>query len=67
MVLLLDLDEEVSDPHADPDTPAGFTSPRRRQPDPENSVTAKATTGEADNERPNPNFDGLAAAVACYP
>jgi len=66
MVLLLDLDEEISDPHADPSHPAGFASLRQRQ----RKVTAKVRTNNPDNEppeRPNPNLNGLSAAVACYP
>ena len=68
MVLLLDLDDEVPDPHADPKEPAGFASFRSRQR--EDSVTTKLPTNRSDDalsERPNPNLNGLSAAVACYP
>ncbi|KAK4690281.1 hypothetical protein P7C71_g6473, partial [Lecanoromycetidae sp. Uapishka_2] len=68
MVLFVDLGEDVSDPHADPDHPAGFASLRLRQR--EDTVTAKVPANDgSDNsiERPNPNLNGLSAAVACYP
>ena len=66
MVLLLDLEDEVPGPHADPDHPAGFASLRQRQRD----VTTKAPPSGPDSEaseRPNLNRNGLSAAVACYP
>ena len=65
MVLLLDLDDEVPDPHADPNEPAGFVF-RQRHP----MTTADTSNNEVITEKapPNPNqSNGLAAAVACYP
>ena len=72
MVLLLDLDDEVPDPHADPNEPAGFVLRHRHHRDQKKPVT---TAENEDNEvvtakaaLPNPNqSNGLAADVACYP
>ena len=76
MVLLLDLDDEVPDPHADPNEPAGFLL-RQRRPIPRDQKipAAVATEGYENNKiitEENAPFNsnqsnGLAAAVACYP
>ena len=69
MVLLLDLDDEVSDPYADPTEPAGFVL-RLRPLDPKPVTGKDENTNEktVTNERSNPNHhNGLSAAVACYP
>lgn len=63
MVVLLDLDEDVLDPHADGQHRGGFADFRthlqiRRMKDPE-AVEAP--------ERENPNINGFSAALGCYP
>ncbi len=70
MVLLLDLDDEVPDPHADPNEPAGFVLRQGHHRDQKPVTTANNETNEPVTEKapPNPNqSNGLAAAVACYP
>lgn len=69
MVVLLDLDEDVLDPHADGQHSGGFADFRphlrdstvhkiRRTKDPED-VEAP--------DRANPNINGFSAALGCYP
>ncbi|KAL2057775.1 hypothetical protein ABVK25_002159 [Lepraria finkii] len=71
MVLLLDLDDEVPDPHADPNEPAGFVLRQHYlNGQPDSSITPAVSKAPQDAnviERPNPNLNGLSAAVACYP
>ena len=71
MVLLLDLEDEIPDPHADPNEPAGFVLRKRYRSDyVDGAVTPKHVKGPEDAspiQRPNPNLNGLSAAVACYP
>lgn len=78
MVLLLDLDDEVPDPHADPNEPAGFLLRQRQRPIHRDQKIPAVVTAEGnennegitDENAPfiNPNqSNGLAAAVACYP
>lgn len=70
MVLLLDLDDEIPDPHADPNEPAGFVFRQRPHRDQNPVTTEDNENKEVVTEKvpPNPNqSNGLAAAVACYP
>ena len=72
MVLLLDLDDELPDPHADPNEPAGFVFRQRpSHRDQKNPVTSEDNENKeivTETVSPNPNqSNGLAAAVACYP
>ena len=69
MVLLLDLDEDVADPHADVQGGGRFAEFR---PHPRNGTVTKTSGsgGAEDEERParaNPNINGFSAALGCYP
>lgn len=67
MVVFLDLDEDVPDPHADPGEPAGFISlesfRRLAYRAPVTAENQKAT----EIDRPNPNLNTVSAALGCYP
>lgn len=66
MVVLLDLDQDAFEPHADP-----LRLPGHYPPSIKNLVT-KAIVEEqqlqvVDQCRPEPNINGFSAALACYP
>lgn len=68
MVVFLDLDDDVSDPHADPSQPPVFALPRCLPS--HTSVTAKNNLDikdDTEHERPNPNISTFSAALGCYP
>ena len=69
MVVLLDLDEDVPDPHVDVRHCGGFTHTRLHRRN--DAVTKKPKTGILDDvegqERDNPNINGFSAALGCYP
>lgn len=67
MVVLLDLDEDVSDPYVHSMHGTGFPPPRLHV---NKLMTAKRLASEAPvtvKERPNPNLNGFSAALGCYP
>jgi hypothetical protein len=68
MVVIVDLDEEVHDPHADPGALNGFVGLkhqlRHSLTDPKHNAPERAPV---DDERPNPNINGFSAALSCYP
>lgn len=69
MVVLLDLDEDVSDPHADVRHGGGFADFQIHLRN--GAVTKSDRTGIPDDgegsERENPNINGFSAALGCYP
>ncbi|KAF2502759.1 hypothetical protein BU16DRAFT_449791 [Lophium mytilinum] len=66
MVLLVDLGDEVHDPHVDPAAANGFATLKqqlrhaRTDPDDDDSQPVE-------DDRPNPNVNGFSAALSCYP
>ena len=67
MVVLVDLDEDLSDPYVESRHGTGFLPPKLHVNE---LMTAKGLASEAPdpgNERPNPNLNGFSAALGCYP
>lgn len=66
MVVLVDLSDSISDPHADPES--AFPHPFQR---PVHSSLAELQLASAefvrDDGRPNLNLNGFSAALSCYP
>ena len=65
MVVLLDLDEDAQDPHADP---SSFAFPTLQLI--HGAVTTEGKTADRSDvaqERPNPNINNFSAALGCYP
>ncbi len=69
MVVLLDLDEDVLDPHADVRAGGGFVDFRHHLSN--GAVTSNGKKEDIDarkgEERENPNINGFSAALGCYP
>lgn len=69
MVVLLDLDEDVPDPHADVRHSGGFADFRFHLRN--GAVTTNGRTGVPEDgeesERENPNINGFSVALGCYP
>lgn len=68
MVVIVDLGEDVHDPHAEPDPATGFVG--LKQPLLVSfSAQSKSPEEEPEDEgeRPNPNINGFSAALSCYP
>ncbi|OCK79115.1 hypothetical protein K432DRAFT_383360 [Lepidopterella palustris CBS 459.81] len=64
MVVIVDLEDEVHDPHADPDAVNAFTTLTQLH----HSLTNRIHEPEiVQDERPNPNINGFSAALSCYP
>ncbi len=64
MVVMVDLDDEVHDPHSD----TSFANLHQLR----HSLTVgDATCGSSDDDdgddRPNPNINGFSAILSCYP
>ncbi|KAI4125605.1 MAG: hypothetical protein LQ347_005318 [Umbilicaria vellea] len=67
MVVLLDLDEDLSDPYVDSRHGTGFPPARLHG---NQSTETKGLPSEAPatvDERSNPNLNGFSAALSCYP
>jgi hypothetical protein len=73
MVVLLDLDEGVQDPHADPHFLHGHSSAfanlkhQLRAPLLRNNNASTHESAAVADERLNPNLNGFSAALSCYP
>ncbi len=69
MVVLLDLDEDVADPHADVRHGGGFADFQIHLRN--GAVTKSDRTGLSDDRevsrKENPNINGFSAALGCYP
>lgn len=67
MVVLLDLDEDLSDPYVDSRHGTGFPPARlhgSRSTKIKSLPSGASFTGD---ERANPNLNGFSAALSCYP
>ena len=65
MVVLLDLDEGgCDDPFIERGAPVGFASSKLLV---NGSVTKTPNSTTVQIERPNPNLNGVSAALGCYP
>lgn len=60
MVVIVDLDDEVHDPHSDTNGFASLTQLRH-------SLGNAISGDDEDDARPNPNINGFSAILSCYP
>ncbi|KAJ9661982.1 hypothetical protein H2201_006271 [Coniosporium apollinis] len=60
MVVIVDLDDEVHDPHSDTNGFASLTQLRH-------SLGNAISSDDEDDARPNPNINGFSAILSCYP
>lgn len=68
MVVLVDLSDTISDPHADADLTSSF--PRALQKPVHSSLAEQqlaSTETVHEDGRPNLNLNGFSAALSCYP
>lgn len=65
MVVFLDLEDELQDPHADPRS-SNHADPKQQL---RHSMAAGSSTEtmQVDYDRPNPNVNSFSAALGCYP
>jgi len=62
MVVIVDLDDEVHDPHSDTNGFANLTQLRHSL-----NVGNATSSDDGDDARPNPNINGFSAILSCYP
>lgn len=67
MVLLVDLGDEVHDPHVDPAAANGFATLKQQLRHARTDHDDDDESQPAEDDRPNPNVNGFSAALSCYP